>query len=733
MTALPQVEQAAPEIEMRTGLPDVEVRRRLALAMRREETGARVLAFYLVEMDGRRLYQTSGHGSTAHYAEVGLGIDRRRTCDLLHVGRTLLELVEVDGAFCAGRLGWAKVLVLARVATPKHEAEWLERALALDCRRLAALARRSKPGGPPRKPSEQKGLPEIRFPLGVSVGVLGRAKVEQAQAKLAAELGREVSLAELFEALAGDFLASEADGSVPGRKRVDASIYRVIVREDDDGGPGGTLLAETEEGPLPIESAGAVRCDAEELRQQGESQLELDVKTPPPLRRKVLVRDEARCRSCASRHDLMVHHMEFRGEGGRTSAENLITLCTRCHALVHEGLLVLEGATAGEVRFLDAAKRPLELGEPVAAITPPAPQGAAEREFVMLDAVPEVVDGAWWERHAHLFHERKDGTGLRFEAGEPREPVQGRGTTVAEPADGDPFAGLVGQDETVRRFKIAATGARLLGHAFAHTLLTGPAGTGKTRLARSIAACLGRRPIEVLGPMTTDKPTWLRLLAALEEGGVLFLDEAHALPRPLLEMLLEALSEARLTLTVSDGVRARTITLALPRFTLLAATTEEGLLPVALRSRFGLRERLIHYEVKALSTLLLQAAAAKGAEVAPEAAARLAETARGTPREALRLLDRALDDCAAQGTPRLDAEAVEGALARLGYDEHGLDATERRYVQVLRRSRRPVPLSRLSRTLGLSPSTLVESVEPHLFERGLVCTTLAGRMATPAA
>ncbi len=725
----------ASETEMKAGLPAEEVRCRLARASRREETGQRVLAFYLVEMDGRRLYQASGHGGTEQYAELRLGIDRRRTAELLRVGRKLLELAEVDRAFCAGRIGWAKVLVLARVASPPHEAAWLERALALDCRSLAALARRSKEGGPPRKPGDSKGLPEIRFPVAASLGVLAHAKLERAQARLADELGRPVVVADLLEALADDFLASEADGSTPGRRRVDASLYRVIVEEEraaggNVGGPGGSLLVETPDGPLPIETPEAVRCDAEALHVAGEAHVELDVKTPPALRRKVLSRDGGRCRSCLSRHGLMVHHLEFRSEGGRTSPENLITLCTRCHGLVHEGLLRMEGSSAGEARFVDGVGRALEGVEPGEVLEAPERQAVEEAPVVTLAQVPEVVDAGWWRRHAHLFRDRGDSAGLRFEAGVAEGWVEAPGT-VPTAAESEAFAGVVGQDERVQRLRTVARGAAARGKPFPHTLFSGPAGTGKTRLARGIATCLGRRTLEVSAPLVTERTTWLRLLASVEEGGVLFLDEAHALPRPLLEMLLEAMAEARLTLTVSDGVEARPVTLALARFTLVAATTEEGALSAALRSRFGLREPLVHYDTEALAKLLREAAAAQRAPTTDEAAQRLAQAARGTPREALRLLDRALDTCAAEGGRCLDGAAAERALTCLGYDQDGLDATEQRYVEVLRQSRVPVPLSRLSRILGASPSTLLEHVEPHLFERGLVRMTIAGRTASP--
>ena len=217
---------------MRAGLGGDEVRRRLARAARHEETGRRVLAFYLVEMDARRLYQATGHGSTAYYAEARLGLDRRRVAELLRVGAKLLELREVDRALCEGRLGWAKVLIVARMATPEHEAAWLERALALDVRGLTLLASRSKEGGAPRAAGDEKGLPEIRFPVGASVSTLVYAKLEQAQRRLGAELGREVDVAGLLDALLDQFLATEADGSVPGRRpRGRLGLPRAAVRE----------------------------------------------------------------------------------------------------------------------------------------------------------------------------------------------------------------------------------------------------------------------------------------------------------------------------------------------------------------------------------------------------------------------------------------------------------------------------------------------------------------------
>lgn len=755
--------------EMRPGLTADEVCRRLARAARHEETGRRVLAFYLVEMDQRRLYQTTGHGSTAHYAEARLGLDRRRVAELVRVGAKLLELRELDRAFCEGRLGWAKVLIVARMATPEHEAAWLERALALDARALALLAARSREGGAPRAAGDEKGLPEIRFPVSASVGSLVYAKLEQAQRRLGAELGREVDVAALLDTLLDQFLATQADGSVPGRTRVDASAFRVqLVETGERGAP---LLVSTEDGLFPLDAGGpggegaaseSVRCDAgvrnhhvagaRDAAGDDHDHRAHDVKTPPRMRRSVLRRDGHRCRSCRSRWSLMVHHVEFRSHGGRTLHENLITLCSRCHGLVHAGLLVIEGSSADVARFVDAVGRPLEGAEQVGALEaprleaprletprfemgslvppPPAPSSECESAAaVTLASMPAEVDASWWRRHAHLVRERGEQGSLRFEAG---TPIDAPAPDAAPPAPRDTaFAGLVGQEERVARLTRVAEGVRARGKRFPHVLLTGPAGTGKSTLARGIAVAAGRSIAEVSAPLVTDRATWVRLLAGLAEGSVLFLDEAHALPRALLEVLLEAMAEHRLSLVLSDGVTARRIALKLPSFTLVAATTDEGAIPPALRSRFGLRETLVHYDADALAAVVRDAAAREGAQATPEGARRLAEAARGTPREALRLLERALDDAAADGEVRLDVSGVERALSGLGYDANGLDAGEQRYLAVLSESPTPVPLSRLARALGTTPRSLVEHVEPWLFLRGFARMTPGGRTTAP--
>ena len=460
----------------------------------------------------------------------------------------------------------------------------------------------------------------------------------------------------------------------------------------------------------------------------------------------------------------MVHHIEFRSHGGRTLPGNLLSVCSLCHALVHAGLLRIEGESVATARFVDASGRAIEGPAAVAAIEQVAkirlplgleaptitasaasaasdtgaasdarasgagPQAGPGGGVVALATMPAEVDGAWWNRHAHLVRERGEGGSLRFETGTPIEPPPPEPEVAADPAQA--FSGLLGQDDRVARLRRVAEGRRAMGKPFPHVLFTGPAGTGKTSLARGIATLVGQSFFEIPAPMLTDRVSLVRMLAGLSEGCVLFLDEAHALPRPLQEMLLEALSEHRLSLLLGDGARVRRVALRLPRFTLLAATTDEGAIPPALRSRFGLRETLVHYGEEALAAVVSRAAAKAGRSATPGGARRLAAASRGTPREALRLLDRTLDEGAATGTACLDEACVERTLHHMGYDAGGLDPGERRYLEVLRQSAAPVPLSRLACILGTTPRALMEHVEPWLFLSRFVRMTPAGREAT---
>ena len=295
----------------------------------------------------------------------------------------------------------------------------------------------------------------------------------------------------------------------------------------------------------------------------------------------------------------------------------------------------------------------------------------------------------------------------------PREKEPAAEVAQSRPASkAHALAGINGQGALLDRIEKTAAGCRARGKPFPHTLLMGPPGTGKTTLAVGVAARVGGRLVQTCGPLVTSPRDMVSLLARLAPGDMLFIDEIHAVPRGALEVLYEAMTSDRVPLTV------------------LAATTDMGDLPHALLTRFGLQEQLDFFDVDALVRIVSERAASDGLVLAPHAASLLARRARGTPREAVRLLEHVVNEHVADGGERrVDHAVVARALSRLGFDDAGLRPEERRYLKTLRASRVPVPLRRLARQLGASARTLSEYIEPFLFHEDLVRMTPQGRVA----
>ncbi|MDB5697077.1 MAG: ATP-dependent helicase RuvB [Sphingomonas bacterium] len=290
----------------------------------------------------------------------------------------------------------------------------------------------------------------------------------------------------------------------------------------------------------------------------------------------------------------------------------------------------------------------------------------------------------------------------------------------------DDFVGQRAARENLRVF-IAAAKAR--GEALDHVLFFGPPGLGKTTLAQIVAREMGVGFRATSGPVIAKSGDLAALLTNLEDGDVLFIDEIHRLQPAIEEVLYPAMEDRALDLMIGEGPSARSVRIDLPRFTLIGATTRQGLLTTPLRDRFGIPVRLQFYSVDELTRVVARAAGLLGLAVSPDGATEIARRARGTPRIAGRLLRRVRDFAHAAGHELVDAKAADGALNRLEVDGLGLDAMDRRYLTMIADIYRggPVGVETLAAGLSEPRDTIEEVIEPYLIQLGLVARTARGR------
>ena len=231
------------------------------------------------------------------------------------------------------------------------------------------------------------------------------------------------------------------------------------------------------------------------------------------------------------------------------------------------------------------------------------------------------------------------------------------------------------------------------------------------------------------GPVIAKSGDLAALLTNLEDGDVLFIDEIHRLAPAVEEVLYPAMEDRALDLMIGEGPSARSVRIDLPRFTLVGATTRQGLLTTPLRDRFGIPVRLQFYTVEELTRVVTRAAGLLDLAISPDGAAEVARRSRGTPRIAGRLLRRVRDFADVAGAGTVDAKVADAALNRLEVDGLGLDAMDRRYLTMIADVYRggPVGVETLAAGLSEPRDTVEEVIEPFLIQLGLIARTARGR------
>ncbi len=291
---------------------------------------------------------------------------------------------------------------------------------------------------------------------------------------------------------------------------------------------------------------------------------------------------------------------------------------------------------------------------------------------------------------------------------------------------------FINQVQVTEQLAVFLEAAKRRGEPLDHVLLAGPPGLGKTSLANIIAAELGVGLVQTAGPALERKADIASFLTTLEPGSVFFVDEIHRLPRAIEETLYPAMEDGQLPIVLGQGAGARTVTLDLPPFTLVGATTRTGLLTTPLRDRFGVCHRLEHYTPQHLGEIVTRSARILGVSIDAAGTVAIAARARGTPRVANRLLKRVRDFAEVRGSGVINGPIAADALAMLEVDEAGLDRRDRSILTAIAElfGGGPVGLSTLSAAVDEESDTIEDVYEPYLLQQGLIKRTPRGRVIT---
>ena len=293
----------------------------------------------------------------------------------------------------------------------------------------------------------------------------------------------------------------------------------------------------------------------------------------------------------------------------------------------------------------------------------------------------------------------------------------------------------VGQKDLKKNLRVFIGAALHRNESLDHILFYGPPGLGKTTLAYVIGNEMNAHVHAVSGPSIEKTGDLAAILTALEPGDILFIDEIHRLPRIVEESLYTAMEDFKFSIIINRDANGKSLTLDLPPFTLIGATTRAGDLSAPLRARFGITEKLLFYDQDEITQIVERTAKVLHTKISPEAAKEIAKRSRGTPRIANRLFRRVRDFANFEGKDEIDYNDAINALNALKVDAIGLDDVDIRYLRTLIERFRggPVGLDTLANAIGEEIMNLEDVYEPYLLQIGFIDRTPRGRVANTKA